>query len=120
MFIPAGCPVVEPVASGCPVVAAAVIRIYLIRAVVFFRDCFITFFKFSLSVAENKTIQLDWWLIPATALQLTLQPLLVERPSVVNIRLMVLLLLVMVGGKVEPHLFSIKVVPSPSVIVRWS
>ena len=63
-------------------------------------------------------------------------PLVLEPTrSVLNTRLTVLLLLLMAGGKeepilwppitifpseVEPQLFSIKVVPSPSVIVRWS
>ena len=70
-----------------------------------------------------------------TALQLRLQPVLVPLPSVMNTRLTVLLVLVMSVGRVdpilcpsitmspseeEPQLFSIKVVPSPSVIVRWS
>ena len=31
-----------------------------------------------------------------------------------------LLVLVMVAGREEPQVFSIKVVPSPSMIVRWS
>ena len=37
-----------------------------------------------------------------------------------NRRLVILLVLVILGGRVDPQLFSIKVVPSPSVIVRWS
>ena len=55
-----------------------------------------------------------------TALQLTLQPEYVISPSVLNKRLTTLLVLLMAAGKVVPQLFSIKVVPSPSVIVRWS
>ena len=31
-----------------------------------------------------------------------------------------LLMLVMAAGREEPQLFSVKVVPSPSMIVRWS
>ena len=37
-----------------------------------------------------------------------------------NTSLTMLLVLVMSAGRVVPQLFSIKVVPSPSVIVRWS
>ena len=55
-----------------------------------------------------------------TALQLTLQPDLVISPSVLNTSLTMLLVLIMSAGKMVPQLFSIKVVPSPSVIVRWS
>jgi len=39
---------------------------------------------------------------------------------VLNKRLTMLLVLLMAAGKELPHPFSIKVVPSPSVIVRWS
>ena len=55
-----------------------------------------------------------------TAVQLTLQPVLVVSPSVMNISLTILVLVVTAAGREEPQLFSIKVVPSPSVIVRWS
>jgi len=70
-----------------------------------------------------------------TALHLTLQPVLVSLSSVLNTSLTTLLVLVMLGGREElilwspitmlpsrggPQLFSIKVVPSLSVIVRWS
>ena len=56
----------------------------------------------------------------STALQLRLQPALVPLQSVLNRRLTVLLLLVNVFGRFEPQRDPIKVVPSPSVIVRWS
>ena len=84
----------------------------------------------------TRNIQRCCWHSPGvTALQLTLQPDLALFPSVMNTRLTMLLLLVMLGGRKElilwppitmlpleeePQLFSIKVVPSPSVIVRWS
>ena len=55
-----------------------------------------------------------------TALQLTLQPVIVLESSVLNTRLTMLLVLLISAGKELPQLFSIKVVPSPSVIVRWS
>ena len=68
-----------------------------------------------------------------TALQWTLQPGLVPPPSVTNTKLTLLVQLNTVGGRVEfvlsppitrlpaePQLFSIKVAPLPSVIVRWS
>jgi len=68
-----------------------------------------------------------------TALQLTLQPGLVPPPSVTNTKLTLLLQLQTLGGRVElvfsppitrlpaePQLFSIKVAPLPSMIVRWS
>ena len=55
-----------------------------------------------------------------TAVQLMLQPVLVVSPSVMNISSTLLVLLVMAAGREEPQLFSIKVVPSPSRIVRWS
>ena len=55
------------------------------------------------------------------ALQLTLQPGVVEPLSpVTKKRFTVLLVLVIMVGRVEPQRFFIKVVPSPSVIVRWS
>ena len=54
-----------------------------------------------------------------TALQLTLQPVPVVIPLVLNTSLTMLLVLVMSAGRVVPQFFSIKVVPSPSVIVRW-
>ena len=55
-----------------------------------------------------------------TAVQLTLHPVLVSLPSVLNTSLTILVLVVMAAGREEPQLFSIKVVPSPSMIVRWS
>ena len=70
-----------------------------------------------------------------TAFQLTLQPDLEPRLPVLKAMLMLLLLLTMAGGKEDPMSFpskiavlfeedpqplAIKVVPSPSVIVRWS
>ena len=55
-----------------------------------------------------------------TALQLTFQPGSELTPLVMNIRSTVLVVLVMPAGRKEPQLFSIKVVPLPSTIVRWS
>ena len=55
-----------------------------------------------------------------TALQTALQPGLEPTKLVLKTRLTLLVVLVMAAGKVKPQLFSIKVVPSPSVIVRWS
>ena len=85
------------VGNGCPVIEPAIIRI---RAVVLFQGLFFTVFSKLCNVTKKN--QFGWWLIPATALQLTLQPLLVEQQFVVNTRLMVLVLLVMAGGKEEP------------------
>ena len=59
----------------------------------------------------------------STALQVIFQPVIVSEPlrlSVLNKRLTTLLVLLRAAGKELPQLFSIKVVPSPSVIVRWS
>ena len=71
----------------------------------------------------------------ATAFQFTFHPDIEPRLPVLKTMLMLLLLLTMAGGsedpmslpskmavlfEVEPQLFPIKVVPSPSVIVRWS
>ena len=68
-----------------------------------------------------RNIQRCCWHSPGvTALQLTLQPVLEVSLSVLNTSLTMLLVLLMSAGMVEPQLFSIKVVPSPSVIVRWS
>ena len=59
--------------------------------------------------------------ITGTALQVTLQPEYVTPVSVLKCSSTLLLVLTMVlAGREEPHLFSIKVVPSPSRIVRWS
>ena len=55
-----------------------------------------------------------------TTLQLMLQPDLVPQSLVLNTRLTMLVVLLMSAGRVLPQFFSIKVVPSPSVIVRWS
>ena len=55
-----------------------------------------------------------------TAVQWTLHPVFVLSQLVLNTSLIILVLLVMAAGREEPQLFSIKVVPSPSVIVRWS
>ena len=55
-----------------------------------------------------------------TALQLTAQPGLEPLASVLKYISTVLLLLLISSGREDPQLFSIKVVPSPSVIVRWS
>ena len=55
-----------------------------------------------------------------TAVQWTLQPVLVVQPSVLNISLTILVLVVTAAGRDQPQLFSIKVVPSPSMIFRWS
>ena len=55
-----------------------------------------------------------------TALQLTAQPGLEPLASVLKCISTVLLLLLISAGREDPQLFSIKVVPSPSVIVRWS
>ena len=54
------------------------------------------------------------------AVQVTLHPDFVELRSVVKCSLTILLLLTTSLGKVVPHIFSIKVVPSPSSITRWS
>ena len=68
------------------------------------------------------------------ALQMTLQPENPIKVSVLNKRLTTLLLLFIAGGREDPiglpptttleeefpQLFSIKVEPSPSMIVRWS
>lgn len=56
----------------------------------------------------------------SNALQLTLQPFFVTWPSDLKNMLTTLLVLVMLAGRAVPQLFSIMVVPSPSVIVRWS
>ena len=48
------------------------------------------------------------------------QPFLVSLLSVEKKSSTMLLVLVMVAGRVEPHLFSIKVVPSPFLIVKES
>ena len=53
-----------------------------------------------------------------TALQLTLQPFSVPAALVLKNKLTTLLVLVTLVGRVEPHAFSFKAVPSPSVIVR--
>lgn len=55
-----------------------------------------------------------------TALQLTLQPLSVTLELALNNALTTLVTLVMLLGRVEPQVFFIKGVPSPSVIVRLS
>ena len=56
-----------------------------------------------------------------TAVQLRLHPVQpVPLPSVLNTSLTIMVLVVMGAGREEPQLFSIKVVPSPSRIVRWS
>ena len=70
-----------------------------------------------------------------TAFQLILQPDLEPRLPVLKVMLMLLLLDTIAGGKddpmslpskmvelfkEEPQLFPIKVVPSPSMIVKWS
>ena len=69
----------------------------------------------------SRNIQTCCWHSPGViALQLILQPVFVPLRSVLNTSLTMLLVLVMSAGRVVPQLFSIKVVPFPSVIVRWS
>ena len=85
---------------------------------------------------KSSKIKTYCWHSPGvTAIQLILQPDLEVKLLVLNTSLTMLLVLIMLSGReepilwspirmlpseVEPQLFSIKVVPSPSVIVRWS
>ena len=77
----------------------------------------------------------DFFIPGVTAFQLILQPDLEPRLPVLKVMLMLLLLDTIAGGKddpmslpskmvelfkEEPQLFPIKVVPSPSMIVKWS
>ena len=59
----------------------------------------------------------------STAFQVILHPICVSeplRPSVLNKMSTMLVLLLIATGRVMPQFFSIKVVPSPSTMVRWS
>ena len=72
---------------------------------------------------RQATLLMDFSPPGSTALQLIFHPVILSEPlrlSVLNKRLTTLLLLIMVAGRQEPQVFSIKVVPSPSVMVRWS
>ena len=69
---------------------------------------------------QTLAIKFNFFSPVGLANQSMLQPLRTVPPSVLKSRCTTLLLLVMAGGKKVPHLFSIKVVPSPSLTFKLS